>query len=156
MMIMQFPRTTAKMNDSKDRPPRILPRDDGATIAYRRLDGKSPGVMFLSGFMSDMRGTKALEIECHCKAGGHAFVRFDYRGHGESSGDFVDGTIGAWVDDAVAVLDECTDGPQVLVGSSMGASACLQHARRARAFDACAGIRRWSCRSGGPRTFLTS
>ena len=119
-MIMQFPRTTAKMNDSKDRPPTILPRDDGATIAYRRLDGKSPGVMFLSGFMSDMRGTKALEIECHCKAGGHAFVRFDYRGHGESSGDFVDGTIGAWVDDAVAVLDECTDGPQVLVGSSMG------------------------------------
>ena len=108
------------MNDGNDRPPELLFRDDGTTIAYRRLDGKSPGVMFLSGFMSDMRGTKALELERYCRAEGRAFARFDYRGHGESSGDFADGTIGVWVNDAVAVLDECTEGPQVLIGSSMG------------------------------------
>lgn len=108
------------MNDSNDRPPQILPRDGGATIAYRRLDGKPPGVMFLSGFMSDMQGTKALEVERYCRAAGRAFVRFDYQGHGESSGDFADGTIGSWAEDAVAVLDACTEGPQVLIGSSMG------------------------------------
>jgi pimeloyl-ACP methyl ester carboxylesterase len=108
------------MNDSNDRPPQILPRDGSATIAYRRLDGKPPGVMFLSGFMSDMQGTKALEVERYCRAAGRAFVRFDYQGHGESSGDFADGTIGSWAEDAVAVLDACTEGPQVLIGSSMG------------------------------------
>jgi pimeloyl-ACP methyl ester carboxylesterase len=98
----------------------MLPRDGGATIAYRSLDGKTPGVMFLSGFMSNMQGTKALEVERYCRAAGHAFVRFDYQGHGESSGEFADGTIGSWVADAVAVLDECTEGPQILIGSSMG------------------------------------
>lgn len=108
------------MNDSNDRPPQILPRDDGATIAYRRLHGKTPGIVFMSGFMSDMQGTKALELERYCRAAGRAFLRFDYRGHGESSGDFADGTIGAWAADAVAVLDACTEGPQILVGSSMG------------------------------------
>lgn len=108
------------MNESSERPPEILSRDDGATIAYRRLDGKSPGVMFLGGFKSDMQGTKAIELERYCRAAGRAFVRFDYRGHGESSGDFADGTIGAWASDAVAVLEACTDGAQILVGSSMG------------------------------------
>lgn len=108
------------MNDSDERPPGILSRDDGATIAYRQLDGKSPGVMFLGGFRSDMQGTKAVELERYCRAAGRAFVRFDYRGHGESSGDFADGTIGAWASDAAAVLEACTDGSQILVGSSMG------------------------------------
>ena len=108
------------MSEITDRPPEILARDGGATIAYRRLDGKTPGVMFLGGFMSDMQGTKAAELERYCRAAGRAFVRFDYRGHGESSGEFADGTIGTWADDAIAVLDSCTDGPQVLVGSSMG------------------------------------
>lgn len=108
------------MNDSNDRPPKILRRDDSDTIAYRRLDGKSPSVMFLSGFMSDMQGTKALEVERYCQAAGQAFLRFDYLGHGESSGNFADGTIGSWLADAIAVLDECTKGPQVLIGSSMG------------------------------------
>tara|TARA_R110000868_G_scaffold32036_4_gene116901 strand:- start:2417 stop:3184 length:768 start_codon:yes stop_codon:yes gene_type:complete len=108
------------MDDSYDRPPKILTRGGGATIAYRSLDGKTPGVMFLGGFMSDMQGTKALEIERYCRAAGRAFVRFDYQGHGESPGKFADGTIGAWAADAIAVLDECTDGPQILIGSSMG------------------------------------
>lgn len=70
--------------------------------------------------MSDMQGTKALELERYCRAAGRAFVRFDYQGHGESSGEFTDGTIGSWAADAIAVLDACTDGPQILVGSSMG------------------------------------
>jgi pimeloyl-ACP methyl ester carboxylesterase len=99
---------------------RILTRGDGATIAYHRHEGKTPGVMFLGGFMSDMTGLKATSLEDHCRARGRAFVRFDYLGHGQSSGAFADGTIGRWAQDAVCVLDELTDGPQLLVGSSMG------------------------------------
>jgi len=67
-----------------------------------------------------MSGTKALALEEHCRSANRAFVRFDYFGHGVSSGDFVEGTIGRWTEDAVCVLDELTDGPQVLIGSSMG------------------------------------
>ena len=98
----------------------ILSRPGGATIAYRRLDGSEPGVMFIGGFRSDMTGTKAMVLEAACRAAGRAFVRFDYSGHGQSSGDFLDGTIGGWRDEAVAVLDEAARGRQVLVGSSMG------------------------------------
>ena len=91
--------------------PGILPRADGATIAYHATEGESPGVMFLGGFRSDMTGTKATALEAACRENGRAFLRFDYFGHGESSGDFTDGTIGRWRDDAIAVLDELTDGP---------------------------------------------
>lgn len=108
------------MNANDENPAQILTRDGGATIAYRRLEGKSPGVVFLGGFMSDMTGTKAIELERYCRAAGRAFVRFDYQGHGESSGEFEDGTIGDWADDAIAVIDACTEGPQILIGSSMG------------------------------------
>ena len=110
------------MNDAIITPPApsILTRADGAAIAYHKTGGKSPGVVFLSGFMSDMTGSKALYVEEQCKAHGHAFLRFDYFGHGQSSGAFTDGTIGRWADDAVHVLDELTEGPQILVGSSMG------------------------------------
>ena len=108
------------MNGTIERPPEILSRDGGVTIAYRRVDGKTPGVVFLGGFMSDMQGTKAVELERYCRAAGHAFTRLDYRGHGESSGNFEDGTIGDWLSDALAVIDDCTAGPLVLVGSSMG------------------------------------
>jgi pimeloyl-ACP methyl ester carboxylesterase len=101
-------------------PPSRLTRLDGATIAYHRSEGKAPGVMFLGGFMSDMNGIKATTLERHCREGGRAFVRFDYFGHGESDGRFVEGTIGRWRDDALAVLDEVATGPQILVGSSMG------------------------------------
>jgi len=100
--------------------PSKLTRDDGATIAYHHTPGKSPGVMFLTGFKSDMMGGKALALEAHCVARGLAFTRFDYYGHGQSSGAFEDGTIGRWAEDAVMVLDQVTAGPQMLVGSSMG------------------------------------
>ncbi len=101
-------------------PPSLLEREGRETIAYRAMAGSAPGVMFCGGFMSDMNGTKATALEAHCRRTGRAFVRFDYSGHGASGGAFRDGTIGAWRDDAMAVLDRVASGPQVLVGSSMG------------------------------------
>ncbi|MGE5504469.1 MAG: alpha/beta fold hydrolase [Actinomycetota bacterium] len=98
----------------------ILTRADGATISYRRMAGKSPGVVFLHGYHSDMTGGKALALEALCRAKGYGFLRFDAFGHGSSSGDVDLGTIGRWAADAVAVIDELTEGPQVLVGSSLG------------------------------------
>jgi len=99
----------------------ILAREsDGATIAYHKTEGKTPGVVFCTGFMSDMEGGKALALEAFCRERGQSFLRFDYTGHGESSGDFEDGTIGQWAEDAVYALDRLTQGPQVVVGSSMG------------------------------------
>jgi len=100
--------------------PRILARADGATIAYHKSRGKEPGVVFLGGFNSDMTGTKAMALEAHCRTTGRSFLRFDYFGHGRSSGDFTEGTIGRWAEDAVCAIDELTEGPQVLIGSSMG------------------------------------
>lgn len=101
-------------------PPEILTRPDGATIAYRRIPGKTPGIVFLTGFKSDMTGSKAVALEALARAQGRAFLRFDYTGHGASSGAFEDGTIGTWADDATLAFDRLTEGPQVLVGSSMG------------------------------------
>ncbi|MFQ5955372.1 MAG: alpha/beta fold hydrolase [Kiloniellales bacterium] len=104
--------------------PAILTRDDGATIAYHatgaRPGGDLPGVVFLTGLMSDMTGTKALALERFCRHRGQAFLRFDYRGHGASSERFEDTCVGEWADDAIAVIDRLTEGPQVLVGSSLG------------------------------------
>jgi len=100
--------------------PDILARADGAVIAYHRRPGKSPGVVFLGGFMSDMTGTKARALDAWCASRGQAFLRFDYFGHGASSGAFADATIGRWKEDALEILDRVTEGPQVLVGSSMG------------------------------------
>lgn len=98
-----------------------LARPDGETIAYHKTSGKGPGVIFCGGFMSDMTGTKATALEELCRAQGRSFVRFDYLGHGESSGDFAEkGCISRWADDAVQVLDDLTEGPQIIVGSSMG------------------------------------
>lgn len=97
---------------------------DGLPIAWRhtpaRPGRRGPGVMFLGGFMSDMTGTKAVALERWAVERGIACTRFDYSGHGESGGRFDDGTIGAWAGDAVAVLDAVAEGPQILVGSSMG------------------------------------
>lgn len=114
--------------------PQILTRPTGATIAYRRSAGAGPGVVFLGGYSSDMTGTKAVALEAFCQARGQAFLRFDYEGHGQSSGRFEDGTIGLWADDALAALDALTDGPQILVGSSMGGwiMMLLARARRER------------------------
>lgn len=106
---------------SPDEPaPAILTREDGATIAYHRRAGKSPGIVFLGGFMSDMTGTKARRLDAFCAARGQAYLRFDYFGHGASSGDFAEATVGRWREDALAVLDRLTQGPQILVGSSIG------------------------------------
>lgn len=99
---------------------RRLDRPDGATIAYRATPGKGPGIIFVHGFMSDMSGGKAVHLEAWARARGRAFLRFDQRGHGLSDGRFEDGTISAWSDDLIQVLDHLTEGPQVLVGSSMG------------------------------------
>lgn len=101
--------------------PHYLDRASGPPLAYHRLPGREPGVIFLGGFMSDMSGTKATELERRCRAEGRAFLRFDYRGHGDSGGTFDEGTIGRWADDAIDVLGRLTVGPQILVGSSMGA-----------------------------------
>jgi len=100
--------------------PQRLVRDGGETVAYRRRPGRSPGVVFLGGFMSDMTGTKAEALDRFCAARGQAYLRFDYFGHGASSGAFKDATVGRWKADALVVLDQLTEGPQVLVGSSLG------------------------------------
>ncbi|MDS4039796.1 MAG: alpha/beta hydrolase [Candidatus Competibacter sp.] len=102
------------------RPARLALAKD-ATLAYHRSPGSLPGVVFLGGFTSDMTGIKATTLERWCRERGRAFVRFDYSGHGASSGKFADGTIGRWAEEALAVLDRLTEGPQILVGSSMGA-----------------------------------
>ena len=98
----------------------ILDLGEDRQIAFARLHGSGPEVVFLGGFASDMTGTKALWLEDHCKKQGRAFCRLDYRGHGQSSGRFADGTIGDWASDALAVLDQVITAPVVLVGSSMG------------------------------------
>ncbi len=102
-------------------PPHHLESASGPSIAYHRSGTKSPGVVFMGGFMSDMTGVKASALEAWARARGQAFLRFDYRGHGASAGRFEDGTIGLWAEDALAVFDALSDGPQILIGSSMGA-----------------------------------
>ncbi len=106
-----------------------LTTPQGRTIAYHQSAGKGPGVVFLGGFKSDMTGTKAVFLQDWAERQGRAFLRFDYSGHGESSGAFLDGCIGDWADDAMAAITTLTEGPQVLVGSSMGGWISLLVAR---------------------------
>jgi len=101
----------------------------GRRLAYHRSPGKGPGVVFLGGFKSDMDGTKAVHLEAWAQATGRAFLRFDYSGHGQSSGVFTEGCIGEWAEDAMAAITKLTEGPQVLVGSSMGGWIALLCAR---------------------------
>src|SRR3954464_4061569 len=82
--------------------------------------GLGPGLVWLGGFKSDMQGSKAVALDDWARDHGRAVVRFDYSGHGESGGDFADGTIGRWLDECVAVFEACCRGPQIIVGSSMG------------------------------------
>ena len=106
----------------------ILTTAQGRRISYQYIPGHAPGVVFLGGFRSDMSGTKAQYLADWLQAHGRAFLRFDYSGHGTSEGQFEDGAIGDWAADAMAVL--ClTDGPQILVGSSMGGWIALLIAR---------------------------
>ncbi|MDG1388341.1 MAG: alpha/beta hydrolase [Halioglobus sp.] len=97
-----------------------LERGNDEHIAYEHFEGAGPGIVFLSGFNSNMQGDKAVALDAWCRQSGRQFTRFDYQGHGDSSGKFEDGSIGRWIDDALAVLDEVASGPLVLVGSSMG------------------------------------
>ena len=106
-----------------------LETSQGRRIACHQTAGQGAGIIFLGGFVSDMQGTKALHFEAFAKAQGRPFVRFDYSGHGQSSGAFTDGCIGDWAEDAAAVL-AMTKGPQMLVGSSMGGWIALLLARR--------------------------
>ncbi|WP_415184530.1 alpha/beta hydrolase [Phaeovulum sp.] len=107
----------------------FLTTADNRRIAYDLTPGQGPGVVFLGGFRSDKEGTKALALEAWARARGAAFLRFDYSGHGQSSGDFLDGAIGDWFEDALAAVTALTEGPQVLVGSSMGGWISLLLAR---------------------------
>ena len=95
-------------------------RGDGVELAWARTPGRGPVLVFLPGYMGNMDGTKALEAERFCADHGLACLRLDYSGHGRSGGAFTDGTIGRWTADALLLLDRLTDGPLVLVGSSMG------------------------------------
>jgi pimeloyl-ACP methyl ester carboxylesterase len=101
--------------------PEFLTLPDGR-LAYQRLRGKktAPGLVFLGGYASDMTGTKVSYLADRCKAVDISLLRFDYRGHGQSSGDFKDGTIGSWLEDTCAAFDQLTEGPQIIIGSSMG------------------------------------
>jgi pimeloyl-ACP methyl ester carboxylesterase len=104
----------------------FLERPDGERLAWRRVAGQGPCVVWLGGFRSDMAGTKAQALAEWAQASGRAYLRFDYFAHGESSGDFARGTITRWREDALAVLEALVEGPAVLVGSSMGGwIACL-------------------------------
>lgn len=96
-------------------------RDDGSSIAYAYSPGDPPTVVFLGGYASDMSGTKATFLEARSRSREQAFLRFDYQGHGESSGSFADGSIGLWSQDARELIENVSSGPLVLVGSSMGA-----------------------------------
>jgi len=103
--------------------------DDMRRIAVRARSGKAPGLFWLGGFNSDMKGTKAVALDAWAAEHGRACVRFDYSGHGESGGRFIDGTIGRWLEDSIAVFSQFCHGPQVVVGSSMGGWMALLLAR---------------------------
>lgn len=107
----------------------FLDTPQGRRIAYNLLKGKGTGVVFLGGFKSDMSGTKAMHLEHWARGQGRGFLRFDYSGHGDSSGAFEEGCIGDWFADAAAALTTLTEGPQILVGSSMGGWIALLLAR---------------------------
>ncbi|MBX2854953.1 MAG: alpha/beta hydrolase [Rhodobacteraceae bacterium] len=117
------------------RPPLFLALGDDRRIAYHKTEAQSeqanaPGVMFLGGFRSDMTGSKALHLEAWAQTRGVGFLRFDYTGHGASSGAFEAGGIGDWARDAADALTMLTSGPQILVGSSMGGWISLLLAKR--------------------------
>ena len=106
----------------------VLDTPEGRRLAFHHGAGKGPMVVFLGGLKSDMEGTKAVHLEAWAKARGQAFLRFDYSGHGQSSGRFEEGAIGDWHADTVAMLAQF-DAPFVLVGSSMGGWQALLYAR---------------------------
>jgi pimeloyl-ACP methyl ester carboxylesterase len=100
--------------------PAYLTLAGGRTLAYRRVDGAGPAILFLPGYMSDMEGSKALALEAWARRQGRAFLRFDYGGCGISEGAFEEQSLANWRDDAIAMIDLLGDQQVVLVGSSMG------------------------------------
>jgi pimeloyl-ACP methyl ester carboxylesterase len=105
---------------------------DTRSVAVAASGGGAPGIFWLSGFKSDMRGTKAEALAAWAVAAGRACVRFDYSGHGLSKGKFTDGTISRWLEESLAVFRRCCRGPQVVIGSSMGGWLALLLARELR------------------------
>jgi pimeloyl-ACP methyl ester carboxylesterase len=114
-------------------------------IAIRTRAGNAPGLFWLSGYKSDMKGTKAAALAQWADKAGRACIRFDYSGHGESGGNFTDGTIGRWLAESLAVFDACARGPQIVAGSSMGGwlallMVCALRARRQSGPASVAGL----------------
>lgn len=108
------------MNDIPDGPaPCLLTRPDSETLAYHEIAGAAPTVLWIGGFRSDMEGTKALALDGVARERGWAYVRYDHFGHGRSSGDWRQATIGRWREDAIGLVDSL-EGPIIPVGSSMG------------------------------------
>src|SRR6202162_1220925 len=103
--------------------------DAARRVAVRARAGGSPGLFWLGGFHSDMQGTKAIALDAWAAEHGRACVRLDYSGHGESGGAFIDGTIGRWLEESVAVFEQFCAGPQIVIGSSMGGWMALLLAR---------------------------
>jgi pimeloyl-ACP methyl ester carboxylesterase len=93
---------------------------NGTRLAYRLREGGSPTLMFLPGYASDMEGTKSLALDAFAQARGLTMLRFDYSGTGSSDGEFEEGSLGGWLNEALHLFDTLTQGPVILVGSSMG------------------------------------
>jgi pimeloyl-ACP methyl ester carboxylesterase len=121
------------MNDKTLKFLQIGEATERRAIAVRQQDGAGPGLFFLSGYHSDMKGTKAQALAEWAERNRRACLRFDYSGHGESEGKFTDGTIGRWLADSLGVFDACCRGPQILIGSSMGGWLALLMVRALRA-----------------------
>ncbi len=121
------------MNDNSLKFLEIGSGGESRRIAVRERSGAPPGLFWLSGYKSDMKGTKAAALADWAEQAGRAFTRFDYSGHGESGGEFTDGTIGRWLADSLGVFDACCQGPQILIGSSMGGWLALLMVRALRA-----------------------
>ena len=124
------------MNDKSLKFLEIGSGGESRRIAVRERSGAPPGLFWLSGYKSDMKGTKAAALADWAEQAGRAFTRFDYSGHGESGGEFTDGTIGRWLADSLGVFDACCQGPQILIGSSMGGWLALLMVRALRAAPA--------------------
>ncbi|MBR1210415.1 alpha/beta hydrolase [Bradyrhizobium sp. JYMT SZCCT0180] len=121
--------TNSAVNDQEPAFIEVGSGEDKRKIAVRARAGGTPGLIWLGGFNSDMKGTKALALDAWAAEQGRACVRFDYSGHGESGGAFIDGTIGRWLEESVAVFARFCRGPQVVIGSSMGGWMALLLAR---------------------------
>jgi pimeloyl-ACP methyl ester carboxylesterase len=126
------PTDQRKMNDKSLKFLQIGEGSDRRAIAVRQQGGAMPGLFWLSGYKSDMKGTKAEALAHWAELHGRACLRFDYSGHGESEGNFTDGTIGRWLAESLAVFEAYCRGPQILVGSSMGGWLALLLARALR------------------------